>query len=113
MQQGTCRLCQQQAELKLSHILPAFIFRWLKETSGGGHLRHGMEPNRRIQDGLKRYWLCSPCEGRLNLSETAFATKLSHPYIEASGKQFTYSGWLIHFTSIFLGLLRPKSSAYG
>lgn len=97
MQKGTCHLCQQKAELKHSHILPAFVFRWLKESAGNGHIRHGMEPNKRIQDGLKRYWLCSSCEDLLNLSETAFATNLFHPYLEASGKQFNYTRWLLPF----------------
>jgi len=97
MQQGTCRLCQQEADLKLSHILPAFVYRWLKKSGGGGHLRHGMEPNRRIQDGLKLYWLCSSCEDRLNLSETTFATNLFYPYIDESSSQFRYSRWLLHF----------------
>ena len=96
MQIGTCRLCNQEADLKLSHILPAFVFRWIKKT-GSGHLRHGMEPNRRIQDGLKRYWLCSSCEDCLNLSETAFAKNLFYPYIDDSRSQIRYSRWLLHF----------------
>lgn len=94
---NTCRLCKQEAELQLSHILPAFVFRWMRESSGNGHIRYGFEPNKRVQDGLKLYWLCETCEGVLNQSETAFATKLFHPYIEKSGNQFYYSTWLIHF----------------
>lgn len=107
MKQDTCRLCQQQAELQNSHILPAFVFRWLKESAGNGHIRYGMEPNQRVQDGHKRYWLCAACEGRLSLSETSFATNLFHPYLEASGKQFYYSRWLMHFcTSLSWRVLR-------
>jgi hypothetical protein len=103
----TCRLCQQQAELQLSHILPAFAFRWLKESAGNGHIRLGMEPNQRVQDGLKRYWLCSSCENRLSRSETAFATNIFHPYLEMSGEQLSYSHWLIHFcTSLSWRVLR-------
>ena len=82
MKKGICRLCQQEAGLKLSHILPAFAFRWLKDSAGNAYIRRGMEPNRRVQDGLKYYWLCSSCEGLLNLSETAFATNLFYPYID-------------------------------
>lgn len=102
-----CRLCQLQAELQHSHILPAFAFRWLRESAGNGHIRLGSEPNQRVQDGLKCYWLCTSCEGLLSRSETAFATNLFHPYMEASGKQFPYSSWLIHFcTSLSWRVLR-------
>lgn len=96
MQIDKCHLCHQEADLKLSHILPAFIFRWLKKT-GSGHLRHGMEPNQRVQDGLKRYWLCSSCEDCLNLSETAFVNNLFYPYLDDSSSQIRYSRWLLHF----------------
>jgi hypothetical protein len=97
MPQGICRLCQQETELRQSHVLPAFVFRWLKESAGNAHMRRGMEPNRRVQDGLKYYWLCESCEGTLNHYETAFANNLFYPYIEAPGSQFNYSNWLIQF----------------
>jgi hypothetical protein len=97
MEKQKCLICQDKADLQLSHVLPAFVFRWLKESSGGGHLRLGMEPNKRVQDGLKRYWLCNSCEGKLNTSETAFASKIFYPYLKKSGEQFRYSNWLMHF----------------
>lgn len=107
MELKKCLLCNNEAELQQSHILPAFAFRWLRESAGGGYLRLGMEPNRRIQDGLKRYWLCSSCEGNLNISETSFATKLFHPYLLAFAEQFRYSDWLMHFcTSLSWRVLR-------
>lgn len=107
MPNGICKLCQQPADLQNSHILPAFSFRWLRESSGNGHIRLGVEPNQRVQDGLKRYWLCSQCESRLNNSETAFATNLFYPYLEASGKRFPYSRWLMHFcTSLSWRIIR-------
>lgn len=94
---NTCRLCQKQAELQNSHILPAFAFRWLKESAGNGHIRFGENINQRVQDGMKRYWLCTTCEGILNRSETAFANNLFYPYLEKSGNHFHYSRWLLHF----------------
>lgn len=94
---NTCRLCKQEADLQLSHILPAFVFRWMRESSGNGHIRSGTEPNKRVQDGLKLPWLCKTCEGVLNQSETAFANNLFYPYIEKSGHEFHYSTWLLHF----------------
>jgi len=59
MPRGQCRLCQADADLQLSHILPAFVFRWLRESAGGNPIRNTSTPNLRVQDGLKRYWLCS------------------------------------------------------
>src|SRR3989338_2133962 len=58
-----CKLCGINDELQNSHIIPSFIYRWLKETSGTGFLRFGQTPNKRVQDGLKDYLLCSSCEG--------------------------------------------------
>ena len=107
MPAGLCRLCQRQSELQLSHVLPAFAYRWLRESSGNGHLRNSQEPNKRNQDGLKFYWLCAECEQLFSRSETAFAGRLFHPYIKASGQIFPYSSWLIHFcTSVSWRVLR-------
>ena len=97
MVNGVCRLCGEQADLRLSHIIPAFVFRWLRETSGTGHIRTSDEPNLRVQDGIKRPWLCGPCEERLNRSETEFATKVFHPYLASSGTRIRYSTWLMQF----------------
>ena len=97
MPRGPCRLCKADSELQLSHILPAFAYRWLRESSGHGHIRASDEPNKRVQDGLKRYWLCSACEELFSRSETAFAGHLFHPYLAASGGIFPYSHWLLHF----------------
>lgn len=92
-----CHLCGTTSELKNSHIVPAFVFRWLRETSGNGHLRSSQTPNVRIQDGPKERWLCAACEANFNRSETAFATQIFHPYLKASGNQLKYGSWLLHF----------------
>lgn len=97
MPRGTCRLCQAESDLQLSHILPAFLYRWLRESSGNGYLRASNEPNQRVQDGIKKYWLCSSCESLFSRSETAFAGQLFHPYLSASNRPFRYSRWLLHF----------------
>ena len=57
MPKGTCRLCDTESELQLSHILPAFAIRWLRESSGTGHVRGTAAPNLRVQDGEKRHLL--------------------------------------------------------
>lgn len=107
MPSGLCRLCERQSELQLSHVLPAFAYRWLRESSGNGHLRNSREPNKRTQDGLKFYWLCAECEELFSRNETAFSGRLFHPYLKASGQIFPYSSWLIHFcTSVSWRVLR-------
>lgn len=97
MPQGTCRLCKSDTELQLSHIIPAFVYRWLRKSSGNGHIRSSIAPNLRVQDGPQEYWLCSECEGRFNRSETSFANQLFYPYLVSSGQQFRYDRWLLHF----------------
>src|SRR5690349_5817104 len=98
MRHGRCRLCGHDTELRLSHILPAFVFRWKRETSGNGHLRSASEPNLRVQDGYKCYWMCGDCEGRLGKSEALFSKRLFYPWTEDSGGRIRYSNWLMHFS---------------
>ena len=97
MPKGQCLLCAAESELQLSHVLPAFVFRWKRESSGNGHMRCGSSPNKRVQGGVKRRWLCTSCEGLLSCSETAFATKLFHPYTSGESTRIIYDEWLLRF----------------
>ncbi|WP_321917302.1 MULTISPECIES: hypothetical protein [Paraburkholderia] len=97
MPYGKCRLCEAEANLQLSHILPSFVFRWLRESGGGSPLRNSREPNQRTQDGEKEYWLCQTCEGLLSRSERTFSNKLFHPYFSDPTRRFSYGPWLLHF----------------
>lgn len=91
---GNCKLCQVQADLQLSHIVPSFVFKWLKKD---GHIRHAENIDRRIQDGEKDYLLCVSCEQRLNAWETQFANNIFHP-INANEKHTArYNDWLLKF----------------
>lgn len=92
-----CRLCGQTEDLQESHILPAFVFKWLKETSATGFIRFGQEPNRRVQDGYKKPWLCISCERQLNGWETPFATNIFHPLNEDGSRRVLYREWLLKF----------------
>ncbi|PWY54117.1 hypothetical protein DGG96_16995 [Legionella qingyii] len=76
---GICRLCNQKGELRESHIVPKLIFRWLIRTSATSYLRFGTQINKRVQDGLKLYWLCSDCECKLCTWETYFSNKIFRP----------------------------------
>lgn len=93
---GTCAFCQEQARLLESHIIPAFVFKWLRSRSGPGHMRSTNNINRRVQDGLKLPWLCAPCEQRFSRVETAFATKVFHPW-HAGEQRIFYEDWLLKF----------------
>jgi hypothetical protein len=93
---GTCAFCDEQKPLKDSHVLPAFVYRWLRSRSGTGHIRNTENVNRRVQDGLKFPWLCGDCEGQFNRYETPFATKIFHPW-HAGEYRITYEEWLLKF----------------
>lgn len=92
-----CKLCHKKTDLKLSHIIPKFIIRWLKETSATGYIRFGQNPNKRIQDGFKEYWLCGDCEELLNKWETDFATNMFHPLVSGTNNYFEYGTWFLKF----------------
>lgn len=102
-----CRLCQQDKNLRESHIIPAFVYRWIKETSATGYLRFVKNVNLRAQDGVKVKLLCDDCEGILNVFETKFSREIFYPYVNkvlneegvAQGniKSFQYSDWLLKF----------------
>lgn len=93
----TCALCQKDKPLRTSHILPKFVFKWLKKTSATGHIRFADAPNKRVQDGLKLPFLCSACEAKLNKFETEFSKKLFHPWGDISGQKIVYEEWLLRF----------------
>ena len=77
---GLCRLCETKARLEESHIIPAFVYKWLKASAAASFMRFGTQPNKRVQDGFKRFWLCGKCEDTLNGWETKFANKVFSPF---------------------------------
>jgi hypothetical protein len=77
--QGKCRLCEQESDLQESHIIPKFIYAYLKDTSPTGKLREGENVNLRKQDGIKLDWLCKDCEATLSNWEKYFAETIFHP----------------------------------
>jgi hypothetical protein len=95
--EGICRLCQEVADLQESHVIPAFVFKWIKETSPTPYLRLSDRPNRRVQDGIKRYWLCRDCEQQFGDYETQFAAVLFRPAIENASQRIRYGEWLLKF----------------
>jgi len=78
---GQCKLCNNNDNLCDSHILPKFFFKWLKETSATELLRIADNPNKPVQDGIKRKLFCKDCEERFSKLETYFLNTFFHPYI--------------------------------
>ena len=93
---GTCALCGDTAVLVESHVIPAFVARWIKDTSATGFLRDFHQPNRRIQDFRTVRLLCQQCEGRFSVAEGKFARFLFGPF-HAGRTRFQYDDWLLYF----------------
>ena len=92
-----CRLCKQETELKESHIIPRFVYQWLKDSSVTGHLRFGETVNKRVQDGTKTYLLCRDCEKLFGVWENNFFQKIFLPLHEDKAMN-TYGPWLLKFS---------------
>jgi hypothetical protein len=102
-----CKLCKKEKVLELSHIIPAFVYKWLKNTSATGFFRDYESPNVRRQDGQKIKLLCGECEDLLNIYETEFSKRIFYPYVSEELDQFgvaqskipyfDYSDWLLRF----------------
>jgi hypothetical protein len=93
-----CRLCRLSDDLRESHIIPSFVFKWLKKTSATGYLRFGEEMQRRRQDGVKIPMLCGNCEQRLSSWERQFSENVFMPLTRGDGfAPFDYGPWLTNF----------------
>jgi hypothetical protein len=94
---SVCPLCWRRAKLCLSHIIPAFAGRYLKETSATGYLRDGLNPNLRRQDIGKQQLLCTDCEQMFSRWENDFSQK-AFPIVQADDfKELEYDSWLLKF----------------
>lgn len=101
-----CALCLVEKELAESHIIPSFIFKWLKDTSVTGFIRDLRHGNRRTQDGYKTPLLCLDCEGIISRYENAFSLNIfkefTGNYLDLSGRILKdgfleYEEWLDKF----------------
>lgn len=78
-------------------LIPQFVYRWLKDTSGTGFLRFGPAINRRVQDGLTVSLLCGGCEDRFCAWEAKFARLVFHPFVTGQLRVVKYDDWLLKF----------------
>lgn len=95
--QGTCRLCGKHSTLCESHIIPSFVYRWLKDSSATGYIRFGELMNKRVQDGIKMHLLCEDCEQRFGQYEKAFSENIFDPFHADKSTNFAYDHWLSKF----------------
>ncbi|MCQ2999772.1 hypothetical protein NLO98_08380 [Pseudomonas syringae] len=97
MVQGECKLCGAKGELRLSHFIPKFVGKWVKDTSATGYIRHNTSINKRSQDIAKDYWLCGACEGLFSDWEREFANKIFYPFVNDGRDTANYTDWLAKF----------------
>lgn len=107
LDRSLCALCQISPNLVESHFIPAFVYRWIKETSATGFLRGGFAPEKRLQDGFKAPLLCSGCEQKFSDWERLFSERAFYPYVnielsdegiaQSKVKSFRYEEWLLQF----------------
>ncbi|MCQ4088447.1 hypothetical protein [Saccharibacillus sp. JS10] len=96
---GKCALCNTQKTLQNSHIMPKFVFKYLKNSGVTKNMRNANKPDQRVQDGHKEYMLCKTCELKFGELETLFAKKVFHA-IRKNDNNFVleYKGdWLYKF----------------
>ena len=102
-----CALCASTSELQASHIIPGFVFDWLRDTSATGHFRSSQIPDLRVQDGLKPRMLCKSCEQLFSTWEKAFAEKCFVPLNSGNVRDVRYGPWMLKFaTSVSWRVLR-------
>jgi len=92
-----CLLCGSTALLRESHIIPAFVVRWVKNTAATPYLRQAESPNLPRQDMTKLRLLCERCEELFSRSEKTFCERIFLPYQEQTRRSFGYDKWLLHF----------------
>jgi hypothetical protein len=88
---GTCVLCQKDAELRISHIIPNAIFRGIKRENSGKMITFDDAPEGKINttiDSWSERLLCGACEMLIGRSEKVFfdtmrstrsAVRCAHP----------------------------------
>lgn len=98
---GICKLTLKECELQSSHIYPKFVIEWMKST-GSKYLRSYETPNRRQQDGYKKYLLSREAEQLFSIREKWFSENIFHKYLENRYSQLEYDENLFYFAISFL-----------
>jgi hypothetical protein len=75
-----CELHKEESKLCESHIIPKFVYKWMKNT-GTGRMRQVNTINKPIYDGIKKHMLCKQCEDRFSKHEKVFYERVFDPYL--------------------------------
>lgn len=114
---GKCKLCNNEAKLVLSHFIPKFVGKWVKDTSATGFIREINEIDKRAQDIAKEYWLCGECEDLFSRWEREFANKIFYPFVNEDKCHATYREWMSRFCASLswrtLTFIRSKNTQEG
>jgi hypothetical protein len=92
-------MCLRPGVLEAGHVVPAFVYRWLKDTAATPYLRTGDDPNLRSQDGWKRHWFCRDCENQIGRFERAFAEDLFPLVVTEQPAPYRHGPWLSRFVA--------------
>jgi hypothetical protein len=99
--EGKCALYDIETQLRESHLYPKFVINYLKD-SGSTYFRNYIVPNKRLQDGPKKYLLSEQAEQDFSLKEKWFAENIFRAYTDDDQKSFNYDENLYYFTASFL-----------
>lgn len=94
---GQCALCEQDRDLRKSHIIPKFVGRWIKRSSETRRFRAPDAPRRPRQDIYKQPMLCDECEQRFSSVESTFSSDLFRPFLDDGTEVINYDSWLLEF----------------
>ena len=75
-----CQLHKENSTLLESHIIPKFVFNWMKKT-GTGRIRKMGTFQIPLQDGAKSYMLCANCENLFSKYEKWFNENVFKSYL--------------------------------
>jgi hypothetical protein len=85
---GECQLCLGIRELRESHVIPAFVGRWMKKDLGGAVFVRAADPGDVRQDTSKVALLCLACELRFSPWEGYFRQRIFDPFLNRQRYNF-------------------------
>lgn len=110
---NTCSLCNQNEDLKKSHIIPNFIGKWFKENSSTGFMVKAENASNRVQGLPTSNLLCDECEGKFSTFEKYFSEKIFYPFHEQKIRSFEYDSNLeLFLISVSWRVLKMQSEDY-
>lgn len=95
--ESKCTLCNESTGLKMSHIVPKFVFNYIKRTSVTGKFRDPTQFKKRLQDGPKYRLLCGECEQLFSQSEKYFSENIFSSYVNKENISIKYDDNLQYF----------------